>query len=200
MFTNCWIATLITLAISPLLWHFIYWIMHLRRPKPVYFKSPATDQSHERCATAQAAGLMLVRQHPISLSPLSLSTVSVYFTRVQGHSLTPVPAHACWILRWEALHIVLLQIVLQVSSGTKAWHSTMCREKAALTKNGENGCFRRLIEKTEASTLTLLSFVQGISQKTASSMVSKLLISLRKLNFILNKKMLTFCCVFALAH
>jgi len=67
-----------------------------------------------------------------------LSPLSVYFTRVHGHSLTPVPAHACWILRWEALHIVLLQIVLQASSGTKAWHSTMCREKAALTKNGEN--------------------------------------------------------------
>ena len=89
-----------------------------------------------------------------------LSPLSVYFTRVHGHSLTPVPAHACWILRWEALHIVLLQIVLQASSGTKAWHSTMCREKAALTKNGENGCFRRLIEKTKASILTLLPFVQ----------------------------------------
>ena len=50
-------------------------------------------------------------------------------------------------------------------------------KKAVLTRNGENSCFRKLTEKMKASTLRLLPFVRDTSQKNASSMVSKLLIS-----------------------
>ena len=49
-------------------------------PRPVYFRSPATGPSGDRSATALAASLMLVRQHPVSLSPLSLSTLCLRYT------------------------------------------------------------------------------------------------------------------------
>ena len=55
---------------------------------PSILRAPQLARS-ARGATAHAAGI------PFRFRPHDLSTVSVYFTRVHGHSLTPVPAYAC---------------------------------------------------------------------------------------------------------
>ena len=58
---------------------------------PIYFKSPGTGQRGERSATAHAASLMLARQHPVSLSPLSL--VSVFASVVRLRHVSGIILH-----------------------------------------------------------------------------------------------------------
>ena len=59
--------------------------------EPIYLTSPATGQPSERSATAHAASLMLVRQHPVLLSLLSLFTVFARVCESVEYSMSPVP-------------------------------------------------------------------------------------------------------------
>ena len=76
--------------------------------KPVCFESPATGQRGERSATAHVASLMLARQHPVSLSPLSLFTVIARVGASPDHPMSPAPFYT-------VIRIWLKNLIFKVS-------------------------------------------------------------------------------------